>query len=54
MYTMIKYNTKPRKGLIGAMLITVGYLKYQTKLQIICDLSFLEYQGEVDLYIDWR
>ena len=36
------------------MLITVGYLKYQTKLQIICDLSFLEYQGEVDLYIDWR
>ena len=40
--TMRRYNEYPLKGILGAILIIVGYLKHYTEFRIICKTRFLE------------
>ena len=53
MTTIGRYNAVPRKGHPVAKMRIFGYLKYYKKRWIICDIIFLEDQGEVYLETNW-
>ena len=41
-YPRGRYNDELRRGHIGYIIITFGYIKHRTKLQMICDTIFIE------------